>query len=53
MIEKLLAKYKLNPEKSWFIGDSGSDINAAMKAGIQSIRIPANCNMYPFISKLI
>lgn len=53
MIEKLLAKYQLNREESWFIGDSQSDIEAAGKVGIQSIKIQANSNMYPYISKLI
>jgi len=53
MIEKLLAKYKLNREESWFIGDSHSDMNAALKAGIQPIHITANNNMLPFISMLI
>jgi D-glycero-D-manno-heptose 1,7-bisphosphate phosphatase len=53
MIEKLLAKYKLSREGSFLIGDSRSDMDAALKAGIQSIQIPSNCNMQPFISKLI
>jgi len=52
LIEKLLAKYKLCREESFFIGDSQSDHYAALKAGIQSIQIQSNCNMLPFISKL-
>lgn len=53
MIEKLLAKYKLTREGSFLIGDSRSDMAAALKAGIQPIQITANCNMLPFISTLI
>lgn len=53
LIEKLLAKYKLDREESFFIGDSQSDHHAALKAGIQSIQIQSNCNMLPYISKLI
>ena len=53
MIEKLLAKYKVDPVKSYFIGDSQSDMEAASKAGIPSIRIPANQNMRPYIAQLI
>jgi D-glycero-D-manno-heptose 1,7-bisphosphate phosphatase len=53
MIEKLLAKYKLNREESFLIGDSRSDMEAALKAGIQPIQITANQNMQPFISTLI
>lgn len=52
MIEKLLAKYKLNRDGSYFIGDSCSDRSAALSAGIQSIQIPSNSNMQSFISKL-
>lgn len=53
MIEKLLAKYKLTREASYLIGDSRSDMDAALKAGIQPIQITANSNMLPFISTLI
>lgn len=53
MIERLLAKYKLNAEGSYLIGDSRSDMEAALKAGIRPIEITANCNMKPFISMLI
>ena len=53
MIEKLVARYGINKEKSFLIGDSQSDMNAASGAGIQGIRITANQNMFPFISMLI
>jgi D-glycero-D-manno-heptose 1,7-bisphosphate phosphatase len=53
MIEKLLAKYKVDPVKSYFIGDSQSDMEAASNAGIRSIRIPANQNMKPYIVQLL
>ena len=52
MIEKLIAKYKIDKEASFFIGDSTSDMEAASKAGIQGIRIRPNQNMYPYISFL-
>lgn len=53
MIDKLIAKYKLNKEGSFLIGDSESDIEAAQKAGIHGIKINSNQNMYPFISFLV
>lgn len=52
MIERLIAKYNLNKQKTYFIGDSDSDMKAAGRAGIHGIKIPANQNMYPFISFL-
>lgn len=53
MIDKLIAKYDLNPQESFMIGDSESDIEAAIKAGIHGIRIIANQNMFPYISNLL
>ena len=53
MIEKLIAKYELNPQASTMIGDSKSDMDAAANAGINGIRIVANQNMFPFISNLL
>lgn len=52
MLEKLIAKYKINKSDSYLIGDSQSDIQAAEKAGIQGIQIIANQNMFPYISFL-
>ncbi len=53
MIEKLMAKYDIDPAISWFIGDSETDMQAAQAAGLKGIQITANQNMYPFIEKLI
>lgn len=53
MIDKLIAKYNLNPEESFMIGDSESDMKAAAMAGIQGIKIAPNQNMYPYITKLL
>lgn len=52
MIDKLLAKYELSKTDSVMIGDSESDMQAARMAGIRGIKIPANENMFQFISTL-
>ena len=52
MIEKLIAKYRINKEGSFLIGDSQSDMDAAGKAGIQRIQIIPNQNMFPYLSFL-
>lgn len=52
MIEKLIAKYKLNKSDSYLIGDSKSDMDAAQKVGIQGIQIIPNQNMFPYLSFL-
>ncbi len=37
MIERAMAKYKIDPAGSWMIGDSERDIEAGIKAGIRTI----------------
>lgn len=53
MIEKLIAKYNLNPNESVMIGDNESDMEAAARAGIPGIKILPNKNMLPFIKTLL
>ncbi|MBW8333795.1 MAG: HAD family hydrolase [Prolixibacteraceae bacterium] len=53
MIEKLIAKYDLNPSESVMVGDSDPDMQAAAGAGIRGIKITANQNMLPYILELI
>jgi D-glycero-D-manno-heptose 1,7-bisphosphate phosphatase len=53
MIEKLIAKYNICREDSYFIGDTESDMRAARNAGINGIKIQANENMIPYISLLV
>jgi D-glycero-D-manno-heptose 1,7-bisphosphate phosphatase len=52
MIDNLIAKYKIDKEGSYLIGDSKSDMNAAQKSGILGIQIIPNHNMFPYLSFL-
>lgn len=49
MIEKLIAKYHVDVNQSYLIGDNITDIQAADAAGVRGIKIDANKNMQPFI----
>jgi D-glycero-D-manno-heptose 1,7-bisphosphate phosphatase len=42
MIEKAMAKYNIDPTKSWMIGDQPRDIVAGKKAGLRTIFISDN-----------
>lgn len=42
LIEKAMSRFQVDPEKSWFIGNSESDIQAASKAGLNAIKIQTN-----------
>ncbi|HBL73963.1 MAG: hypothetical protein A2W90_12210 [Bacteroidetes bacterium GWF2_42_66] len=52
MIEKLIAKYKIDISQSYFIGDSENDMLAAERAWIRGIRIVANQNMGASVKEL-
>ena len=41
-VEKAIARFEINPAKSFFIGDKERDIEAAHKAGVKGIMIEAN-----------
>jgi D-glycero-D-manno-heptose 1,7-bisphosphate phosphatase len=39
MLEKAMAKYNIDPEQSWMIGDHNRDMQAGRKAGVKTIHI--------------
>jgi D-glycero-D-manno-heptose 1,7-bisphosphate phosphatase len=41
-VEKALARFNIDPAKSFFIGDKHRDVEAAEKAGVKGILIEAN-----------
>jgi D-glycero-D-manno-heptose 1,7-bisphosphate phosphatase len=46
LIEKALARFDIDPLKSYFIGDSERDIKAANKSGIDGLLIKSNQNVF-------
>lgn len=53
MIDKLIAKYDICKSESMMVGDSESDMQAALLAGIRSIKVTANENMFASISTIL
>jgi D,D-heptose 1,7-bisphosphate phosphatase len=53
MIEKLMAKYEIEPKNALFIGDQDTDMQATQSAGIKGIKITPNQNMNSFIQELL
>jgi D-glycero-D-manno-heptose 1,7-bisphosphate phosphatase len=51
-IEKGLARFNIDPDQSWFIGDRDTDMKAAKKAGLKTIKVEANQDM-SFLTDLI
>ncbi|MFW5656416.1 MAG: D-glycero-alpha-D-manno-heptose-1,7-bisphosphate 7-phosphatase [Bacteroidota bacterium] len=52
MLEKAMARFAIDPERSFFIGDSTVDIKAGEKAGLHSIKIQANENLMNYTAIL-
>lgn len=52
MLEKAIAKYNVNIEKSYFIGDSRRDELAGQKVGLKTIRVTANENLNNYINQI-
>lgn len=50
MIEKAIARFKINIPDSYMIGDSERDIEAAEKLGIKGIKVKANGNLFEEIT---
>ena len=46
LFEKALAKYRIDPQLSFMIGDSDRDIVSSEKAGIKGIKVKSNTNLY-------
>jgi len=49
LIEKALARFHINPDTSFFIGDRESDIQTAIKAGIKPVKTEPNENLMKYL----
>jgi D-glycero-D-manno-heptose 1,7-bisphosphate phosphatase len=45
LLEKAIAKFNIDVNASWFIGDKQRDADAAIKVGVKSILLPSNQNI--------
>ena len=52
MVEKAIARFKLNAAASWFIGDAQRDMEAAAKAGVRGILAEPNSDLTLLINKI-
>ncbi|MBE7442647.1 MAG: HAD family hydrolase [Flavobacteriales bacterium] len=53
LLEKAIAKYNIDTTKSFFIGDSDRDINAAQKVGVKGIKVNKNSNLNVYLNQII
>ena len=52
LIEKALARFNIDPDKSYMIGDNKRDIEAGNQVGISGIKIKPNQNLLDVFSQL-
>ena len=53
MIEKAIARFDIDPKKSFMIGDKMRDVEAAEKAGIKGIKVGLNENIKKYVDQII
>ena len=53
LLEKAIAKYNIDINKSYFIGDSDRDINSAHKVGVKGIKVNKNDNLNVYLNQII
>lgn len=52
LIEKALARFDIDPAKSYFIGDRERDVEAAKASGVKPILIPANDDLRQYLNQI-
>lgn len=53
MIEKALARFNIDPEKSFMIGDKMRDVECAENAGVKGIKIDLNENIEKYVDQIL
>ena len=53
MLEKAMAQYHIDPDQSYFIGDTERDVLAGDKAGLSSILIQPNADLGNYLDQII
>jgi D-glycero-D-manno-heptose 1,7-bisphosphate phosphatase len=53
LFEKAIARFNIDADRSWMIGDSERDIIAAEKAGIKSILVGSNEDIRKYTDRII
>lgn len=52
LLEKAIARFSLDKEKSWFIGDSDRDVEAGQAAGVRTLQVEPNGDLRNMLSEI-
>ena len=53
MVNQAIEAYRIDRQRSWFIGDSTRDVECAQAAGIRPVRIHKNQDITPVIDRIL
>jgi D-glycero-D-manno-heptose 1,7-bisphosphate phosphatase len=53
LIEKAMARYSIDPARSWMIGDRERDLQAAAAAGVSSFLVESNADWSDLLDRMI
>lgn len=53
MLEKAIARYRLDPRKCFFIGDTDRDVEAGVAAGVTPVKIAPNESIVPVAERIL
>lgn len=53
MVNRAIEEYRVDRQRSWFIGDSARDMECAQAAGIRAVRIHKNQDITPAIDQIL
>lgn len=52
LLEKAIARFNIDPSKSYFIGDKQRDVDAGEKVGVKGILVDSNPNLFEVVSRI-
>lgn len=52
MIERAVARYNIDPEQSWMVGDKQRDLDCASVLGVAGVLMPTNAPLIDFIDQI-
>lgn len=53
MIEKALARFNIDPKKSFMLGDKMRDVECGEKAGVKGFQVEINKNIKSYVEKIL
>lgn len=53
MIQKAIARFNIDPEKSFMIGDKDRDVESAEAAGVKGIKVELNSNIKNTVNQIL